>query len=339
MSETKSLSLSDVAPELMMDFKGSIPIPGVEGKEKVKFIHASVDIIATKTRPKKIHLTSNRGAEYIYLIKGGDDLHLDQRIQQFIKLSNDITCSNLKTRYDIKSYYILPLGVKLGLIQWIQNCPSLYHICLPDTVKERNPHRIYAKKMAELGIDTQRSNIPKETLIVALDQLEAEFDLGHVICKEFISIESHSYSKQRQYCETLAISCMIGYILGLGDRHLQNILLDEATCGLIHIDFGICFEKGKRLKVPEVVPFRLTKMLENGLTPYCDLSSFAYLCRQSLQGIRSLARYMFDLFQIPFRLQPIHEWNNLRSLTFSKILQETSIKVNLLKIQLGISSY
>lgn len=343
MHETKSLSLSDVAPELLTDLRESIPIPGVEGIEKVKSIQASVDIIAAKTRPKKICLISDCGSEYTYLIKGGeDDLHLDQRIQQFIKLSNDVISSAIKSPYNIKSYYILPLGVKLGLIQWIQNCPSLYHICLPSKLRDRNPHRVYAKKMAELGVDLHASNrldIPKEKLVAALNQLEEEFDLKDPIRKEFISFESHSYPKQRQFCETFAISSIIGYILGLGDRHLQNILIDENTCGIIHIDFGICFEKGKRLKVPEVVPFRLTKVLEDGLKPYCDQKSLLYLSIQSLLSIRSHSRYMFDLFQFPFKLQPINEWNNHSILALSKMSLEASMHVQLFKIQLGIFTF
>lgn len=39
-------------------------------------------------------------------------------------------------------------------------------------------------------------------------------------------------------------------------RHLDNILLDTSSCELVHIDFNVCFEKGLRLRVPEVVPFR-----------------------------------------------------------------------------------
>lgn len=31
---------------------------------------------------------------------------------------------------------------------------------------------------------------------------------------------------------------MIGYVLGIGDRHVSNILIDEKTAELIHIDFG-----------------------------------------------------------------------------------------------------
>lgn len=30
----------------------------------------------------------------------------------------------------------------------------------------------------------------------------------------------------------------VGYIVGLGDRHIQNILIDEETAELVHIDLG-----------------------------------------------------------------------------------------------------
>lgn len=31
----------------------------------------------------------------------------------------------------------------------------------------------------------------------------------------------------------------VGYILGLGDRHIQNILIDTNTAELVHIDLGM----------------------------------------------------------------------------------------------------
>ena len=31
---------------------------------------------------------------------------------------------------------------------------------------------------------------------------------------------------------------LVGYLVGLGDRHVQNILIDQNTAELIHIDFG-----------------------------------------------------------------------------------------------------
>jgi hypothetical protein len=45
----------------------------------------------------------------------------------------------------------------------------------------------------------------------------------------------------------------VGYIIGLGDRHSMNILLDEATAEVVHIDLGVAFEQGLMLKTPERV--------------------------------------------------------------------------------------
>ena len=35
---------------------------------------------------------------------------------------------------------------------------------------------------------------------------------------------------------------MVGYILGLGDRHPSNIMIQRQTGKIVHIDFGDCFE-------------------------------------------------------------------------------------------------
>lgn len=77
---------------------------------------------------------------------------------------------------------------------------------------------------------------------------------------------------------------MVGFILGLGDRHCENILLDTNSGDVVHVDFSCLFEKvasfcrfsllsisidsgykGKTLETPERVPFRLTQNLVDGL--------------------------------------------------------------------------
>ena len=54
----------------------------------------------------------------------------------------------------------------------------------------------------------------------------------------------------------------VGYMLGLGDRHLDNILLDLDSGEVVHIDFNLAFDTGLQLRVPEIVPFRLTPTLQ-----------------------------------------------------------------------------
>lgn len=54
----------------------------------------------------------------------------------------------------------------------------------------------------------------------------------------------------------LAVPLTVGYIVGLGDRHIQNILIDEQTAELVHIDLGECGIKAKtNFPVSSVINF------------------------------------------------------------------------------------
>ena len=61
------------------------------------------------------------------------------------------------------------------------------------------------------------------------------------------------------------MACNAGYIIGLGDRHSHNILLDCKTAEVVHIDLGVAFEQGRFLNTPELVPFRLTSNIVDGM--------------------------------------------------------------------------
>ena len=45
------------------------------------------------------------------------------------------------------------------------------------------------------------------------------------------------------YCRTSAVISMVGYILGLGDRHGENILFDATNGDCVHVDFNCLFSK------------------------------------------------------------------------------------------------
>lgn len=66
------------------------------------------------------------------------------------------------------------------------------------------------------------------------------------------------YEARINFIRSSAIWSMIGYVIGLGDRHGDNILIHNHTGEVTHVDFDCIFEKGARLKIPEIVPFRLT---------------------------------------------------------------------------------
>ena len=58
------------------------------------------------------------------------------------------------------------------------------------------------------------------------------------------------FEKRTAYTRTTATVSILGYVLGLGDRHCQNIMLDEKTGEVVHIDLGVAFEAGKVLQYP-----------------------------------------------------------------------------------------
>lgn len=68
------------------------------------------------------------------------------------------------------------------------------------------------------------------------------------------------------YTTSLAVMSVVGYVLGLGDRHPANIMVTRARGQVVHIDYGDCFEAcQRRALLPEKVPFRLTRLLVNAM--------------------------------------------------------------------------
>ena len=51
------------------------------------------------------------------------------------------------------------------------------------------------------------------------------------------------FERRLAYARSTAVASMAGHIIGLGDRHLQNILLDTRSADAVHIDLGIAFEQ------------------------------------------------------------------------------------------------
>lgn len=60
------------------------------------------------------------------------------------------------------------------------------------------------------------------------------------------------YAARLAFTYTSAVMSMVGFILGLGDRHGENLLLDLMNGDAIHVDFNLLFNKGENLNVPEV---------------------------------------------------------------------------------------
>jgi DNA-dependent protein kinase catalytic subunit len=64
---------------------------------------------------------------------------------------------------------------------------------------------------------------------------------------------------KNSFIKSMAVFSAASYLLGLGDRHLENFLIDTTDGEVLGIDFGIAFGSNVQLSIPELMPFRLTQ--------------------------------------------------------------------------------
>ncbi|KAJ9577912.1 hypothetical protein L9F63_025225 [Diploptera punctata] len=100
---------------------------------------------------------------------------------------------------------------------------------------------------------------------------------------------------------------MIGYIVGLGDRHTINILIDMSTAEVIHIDFGIAFEQGHILPTPETVPFRLTRDIEDGMGVSGIEGVFRRCCEKTMSVLRQNQETIITILEV-LLYDPLYAW-------------------------------
>jgi len=108
---------------------------------------------------------------------------------------------------------------------------------------------------------------------------------------------------------SIAVMSIIGYIIGLGDRHLDNILVDFERGEVIHIDYNVCFEKGKKLRVPETVPCRLTQNIVSALGITGVEGVFRIACEDTLRVLRANGEILVMLLEA-FVYDPLLDWHS-----------------------------
>lgn len=118
----------------------------------------------------------------------------------------------------------------------------------------------------------------------------------------------HWLERRATYTRSLAVNSMVGHVLGLGDRHPSNLMLQQSTGKVVHIDFGDCFEVAMlREKFPEKIPFRLTRMLTHAMEVSGIEGSFRSTCEASMRVLRENKESLMAVLEA-FVYDPLITW-------------------------------
>ncbi|KGO59126.1 PIK-related kinase, FATC [Penicillium expansum] len=253
----------------------------------IEAILDEAQILNSLQKPRKISLRGSDGKIYNALCKPKDDLRKDQRLMEFNNMINrflkrDVESS--KRRMYIKTYAVTPLNEECGLIEWVDNLRTLREIVIK-LLRERGISPNYNEirhHLNEICADRSFAKLPLFTTKILAK-------LPPVLHEWFIEMfpETEAWFTARlRYTRSSAVMSMVGYVLGLGDRHGENLSFEEGTGGLLHVDFNCLFDKGQTFEKPEVVPFRLTHNMIDAFGAYGYNGPFRRTCEITLSLLR-----------------------------------------------------
>ena len=313
----------------------SVELPGqYDGKNKpdtlahvkISGFRNEVRVLESIRKPRKICILGSDEREYSFLLKGGEDLRQDDRLMKVFKLMNKFLEENSETKQRklvVHTYDVTPMTLKLGLIQWVPNTTTYQMLfeqaCGAKKVDDakKNMHKkvtgylgpgkdfqkffyLWTKgakqSEAQQCLRESSSKIGELSFRKAIEKLSVSADAFIVLRDRFI----RSYS-----CMSLA-----HYILGIGDRHTSNTLVDLKSCSAVGIDFGHAFGTATQfLPVPELTPFRMTPLMAGLTVPKVSPSGGIVHATmlKTLEALQENQEALMNILQV-FLREPVIDW-------------------------------
>ncbi|XP_073048594.1 serine/threonine-protein kinase ATM isoform X19 [Primulina eburnea] len=270
----------------------------------------SVTIMNGINAPKVVECLGSDGMRYRQLAKSGnDDLRQDAVMEQFFGLVNTFLQKNRDTwkrRLIIRTYKVVPFTPSAGVLEWVNGTVPLGEYLIGSS---RN------------GGAHGRYGVGDWTFLKCRQHVTAENNKSRAfleVCKNFRPVMHYFFlerfrhpadwfDKRLAYTRSVAASSMVGYIVGLGDRHSMNVLIDQSSAEVVHIDLGVAFEQGLMLKTPERVPFRLTRDIIDGMGVTGVEGVFRRCCEEALSVMRTNKEALLTIIEV-FIHDPLYKW-------------------------------
>ncbi|KAI1427044.1 phosphatidylinositol 3 [Xylaria sp. FL1777] len=273
-------------------------------------LEPTMTIASGVSAPKIITIIGSNGERFKQLVKGGnDDLRQDAIMEQVFAAVSSVLKLHRSTRQrnlGIRTYKVLPLTSVSGLIEFVPNTIPLHDYLMP--AHERYHPRDYKGSQCRKDI----SNVQTKSSEVRLATYKKVTDRFQPVMRyffmQYFADPDDWFAKRTAYTRTTAAISMLGHVLGLGDRHGHNILLDSKNGEVVHIDLGVAFESGRVLPVPELVPFRLTRDIVDGMGITKTEGVFRRCCEFTLDALREETYSIMTILDV-LRYDPLYSWS------------------------------
>ncbi|EXJ80858.1 hypothetical protein A1O3_07144 [Capronia epimyces CBS 606.96] len=244
-------------------------------------------VLSSLQKPRRLTIRGSDGNMYNVLAKPKDDLRKDQRLMEFNTMINRVLKRDVeaaKRRLYIRTYAVIPLNEECGLIEWVDNLKTFRDIILK-LYRDKSIHPNYIEIRTLL--DESCSGDPQKVDIFPTKVLSKFPPVFHEWFAESFPDPSAWFNARLRYTRSAAVMSIVGHVLGLGDRHGENILFEEDNGGTLHVDFNCLFDKGLTFEKPELVPFRLTHNMVDAMGVYGCEGPFRRCCEITLTLLRS----------------------------------------------------
>ncbi|CAF1029633.1 unnamed protein product [Rotaria sordida] len=341
-----------------------IEIPGQYTSKKKPLIQHHIKIVGFDEKilvlqslrlPKRLTIRGHDENDYRFLIKGGEDIRQDQRIQALFSIMNDLydndpNCNQSNSAHiTVQTYKVIPMSTKLGMIEWLDNTRPLkelietnYTQAEHDIISQgQHPRKLYQDyvtnvfQKAKPTAKSTSNTIMYAELFTSLTkaQVQDEFNkIQSIIPSDLLRrayykmANSHEgfYTLRRQFITSYAVLCTSHYILGIGDRHQSNFLIDTSSGQVIGIDFGSAFNAATiHLPVPELIPIRLTRQLVQLMSPIGTNGLFRATMIHTMNALRENSDLLLSTMDV-FIKEPLMEWMEHALKTSKQVSQSES---------------
>ncbi|KAI0514246.1 hypothetical protein KFK09_010281 [Dendrobium nobile] len=267
------------------------------------------EILSSLQKPKKVIFLGSDGVQRAFLCKPKDDLRKDARMMEFTAMINRLLSKfpeSRRRKLYIRTFAVIPFTEDCGMVEWVPQTRGLRHILQDIYITCGKFDRQRTNPLIKKIYEQCQGKMPDEEMF-KLKILPMFPPIFHRWFLTTFSEPAAWFRARVAYAHTTAVWSMVGHIVGLGDRHGENVLFDSTTGDCVHVDFSCLFDKGLQLEKPELVPFRLTQNMIDGLGITGYEGVFLKVCEITLSVLRTHKETLMSVLET-FIHDPLVEW-------------------------------